>query len=465
MEANTYIELKCNIDCVQSIEEFYLIQKLNEHVEMEMTAIVKEKEKDKFVKSATEKQQVKVKAGDNILFQGMIKNVEMKQEGNLYYMVLKGISNSYKTDVKKKCRSFQDKGMSYYDMVKNIITEYKSGHLIDTASDGKSIKKIQLQYYETDWDYVRRMASHFNEPLIADCKQEGVNLYFGVPAGKNIGKIEQYKYRISKNIAKYMRASQNTNQKIKEKDSITIHIDAEKEYKIGDYGTFDGGKVYVRKKVIRMNKGILRYQYELADRNGLTCSKEFNNKMVGVSMKGKVLERVRDHLKLHLEIDESQDKGTAWLFPYATMYASEGNSGWYCMPEENDTVLVYFPNTESGDAVATGSIRTQGSSGDKIDNPKIKYFRTADGKEVMFSPDEIIITCKDNEILITLNQSDGITISSTENIKIHSDKEVTIEAEEEISINAKEKIDMRCKSSKIIMDGDIEIYGEDVRIN
>lgn len=332
-------------------------------------------------------------------------------------------------------------------------------------SDGKAIKKIQLQYYETDWDYMKRMVSHFNEPLIADCKQEGTNLYFGVPSGKNIGKIEQYKYRISKNIAKYMRASQNTNQKIKEKDSITIHIEAEKEYKIGDYGTFDGGKVYVREKIIHMNKGILRYEYELADRNGLTCSKVFNHKMVGVSMKGKVLERVRDHLKLHLEIDESQDKGTAWLFPYATMYASEGNSGWYCMPEENDTVLVYFPNTESGDAVATGSIRTQGSSGDKIDNPKIKYFRTADGKEVMFSPDEIIITCKDNEILIALNQSDGITISSTENIKIHSDKEVTIEAEEEISINAKEKIDMRCKSSKIIMDGDIEIYGEDVRIN
>lgn len=112
-----------------------------------------------------------------------------------------------------------------------------------------------------------------------EMKQEGVNLYFGVPAGKNIGKIEQYKYHISKNIAKYMQASQNTNQKIKEKDSITIHIDAEKEYKIGDYGTFDGGKVYVRKKIIHMNKGILRYQYELADRNGLTCSKEFNNKM------------------------------------------------------------------------------------------------------------------------------------------------------------------------------------------
>lgn len=465
MDGNTYIELKCNIDCVQSIEEFSMVQKLNEHVEMEMTAIVKEKEREKFVKSATEKQQIKVKAEDNVLFQGMIKNVEIKQEGELYYLVLKGISNTYTLDVKKKCRSFQNKSQTYESMVKGIVWEYSGGHLIDTASNGAAIKTIRLQYYETDWDYIKRMASHFNEPLVADCKQAGSNVYFGVPNGSNIGKIEDYKYRISKNIAKYMRASKNTNKKIKEKDSITIHIETGEEYNIGDYGTFDGGKVYVRKKKVQMQKGILRYHYELSDRNGLTCSKIFNKKMVGISMKGKVLERVRDHLKIHLEIDKSQDKGTAWLFPYATMYASEGNSGWYCMPEEDDTVFVYFPDTDSGNAVATGSIRTKGSSGDKIDNPKIKYFRTADGKEVMFSPEEIVITCKDNEIFITLNQEDGITISCTENIKIHSDKEISIEAEEEINIKAKEKIEMRCKSGKIVMDGDIDIYGDDVRIN
>ena len=193
-------------------------------------------------------------------------------------------------DVKKKRRSFQDKSMTYTAMVESMIREYKGGHFIDCASDGKAIEKIQLQCYETDWDYIKRMASYFNKPLIADCKQEGVNLYFGVPNGKNIGKIEEYRYRISKNIAKYMRDSQNTNEKIKEKDSIVIHIDVEEEYNIGDYGTFGNEKVYVRKKNAQMRKGVLRYQYELTNRNGLTCSKLFNHKMAGVSMKGKVLE-------------------------------------------------------------------------------------------------------------------------------------------------------------------------------
>lgn len=209
----------------------------------------------------------------------------------------------------------------------------------------------------------------------------------------------------------------------------------------------------------------MKYYYAFTPGNGLTKSKIFHSKLVGVSIKGKVMERIRDNLKIHLEIDDIQEQSKAWLFPYTTMYASEGNSGWYCMPEENDTVFVYFPDTESGNAVATSSIRTQSNAGDKIDNPQIKYFRTADGKEVMFSPEEIVITCSDNAIYISLNQSDGITISSTENIKIKSDKRLTLEAEEKITIKAGEKIEMKCKSSEIKMDGDIDIRGNEVKVN
>lgn len=461
----TYQELKCNIECVQSIEDFYLVQELNEHVQMRMTAIVKEEEKDGFVKKASENEQIKVKAGDNVIFQGMIKNLEIKHQGGLYYLVLNGISNTFSLDIKKKKRSYQNKNMTYIAMVKDILSKYKKASVIDSIAEGKKIGKIQLQYYETDWNYIKRMASHFNAPLIANCKLNGAKFYFGVPSGRNIGKIANYEYRISKNIEKYMKASQNTNKKMKEQDSITIHFNSKKEFEIGDYGTFDGSKLYIRKKTAIMSGGIITFKYELADKNGLTCSIISNEKMVGVSMKGVVLERVRDHLKVHLEIDSTQDKSTAWLFPYATMYASEGNSGWYCMPEEKDTVLVYFPDTDSGNAVATASVRVQGSSGDKIDDPAMKYFRTADGKEVLFSPTGITISCSDNEIFIDLNQSDGISIFSTENIKLHSDKEIKIEAEEEISVNAIEKIKMECKSSKLEMDNDVYIYGTEVRIN
>ena len=83
----------------------------------------------------------------------------------------------------------------------------------------------------------------------------------------------------------------------------------------------------------------------------------------------------------------------------------------------------------------------------------------------MFSPEEIVITCSDNAIYISLNQSDGITISSTENIKIKTDKKLTLEAEEKITIKAEEEIKMECKSSEIKMNGDIDIRGDEVKVN
>lgn len=465
MSNYTYKEMKTNIKCVQEIQEFTLKQEINEHVHMEMTAVVKEEEKDNYVKSVLENEQIEVSVDDTVLFLGMVENVEIKQEGGFYFLTVKGISNTYQTDLKKKRKSFQNKKQTYRDMVSSIISEYSQGNMLDMVSEGAKISNIQLQYYETDWNYIKRMASHFNAGIVANCQLEGPKIYFGIPKGKDIRKIEDYEYRISKNVAGYMKESHNANKKISEKDSMTVHIVSDRNFDIGDRGTFEGGIVYVREKTIKMSKGILKYHYELCSKNGLTKPKIFNEKMAGVSLKGRVLERVRDHLKVKLEIDESQDKETAWLFPYATMYASEGNSGWYCMPEENDTVWVYFPDTESGNAVATSSIRVQGSAGDKIDDPKVKYFRTADGKEVMFSPDEIVITCSDNSIYITLNKDDGITISSTEKIKIHSDKEIKIEAEEKLTVSASEQVNIKCKSSEIKMDGDIDIRGDEVRVN
>jgi hypothetical protein len=44
------------------------------------------------------------------------------------------------------------------------------------------------------------------------------------------------------------------------------------------------------------------------------------------------------------------------IFLYHHGYA-EGNSGWYCMPEINDTVFIYFPTKEEHMGVGMNSIR------------------------------------------------------------------------------------------------------------
>ncbi len=232
---------------------------------------------------------------------------------------------------------------------------------------------------------------------------------------------------------------------------------------------------YLELKTNIMNlQEIIDFDNEICNKKGLTRDRFYNDKIVGLSLKGKVLKSIQDRIKVHLNIDESQEESSAWEFLYSTMYTAEGNSGWYCMPEIGDTVYIYFPTKEESEAVGISSLRIGDKGGDKVNDPSIKYFRTIDGKEIKFSPDEILITCingKDKEteedrvIYIKINQNTGIEIISTEPITLKSEKEIKMEAEEKIEIIAGEEIEINCKQSQIKVNSMVDIMGPEVRIN
>ncbi|TCO67911.1 hypothetical protein [Marinisporobacter balticus] len=271
-----------------------------------------------------------------------------------------------------------------------------------------------------------------------------------------------------------MKSSKNTNPSLKQSDTIEFHIETEKDYEIGDKVTYQNIHLYIKSKEVEMENGILDFRYALSTKMGLSQDQLYNEQITGMSLKGKVLKIVRDKVKVHLEIDKFQDNNKAWEFPYTTMYTAEGNSGWYCMPEINDTVFIYFPTKEEHQGVGMNAIRVMNKGTDKISNPDIKYFRTIDGKELKFSPDEIKITCingidketgESKVIYIKLNQDNGIEIVSSEPISFKTDKGIKLEAEDTIKILAGEQIKLKCKTSEISIDSKIDICGEDVRIN
>lgn len=74
---------------------------------------------------------------EHIIFYGMIKSATIKQQGGFYYLTVEGKSNTFQMDIQKKRRSFQDKIMKFTSMVRNIISDYKSAHVIDTISNDK----------------------------------------------------------------------------------------------------------------------------------------------------------------------------------------------------------------------------------------------------------------------------------------------------------------------------------------
>ena len=209
----------------------------------------------------------------------------------------------------------------------------------------------------------------------------------------------------------------------------------------------------------------MAHEYLLTQEKGMSQNLILNENVKGASVEGKVIDIKEDNLRVHLEIDEKQDKEEAYWFPYSTYYTTEGQTGWYCMPELDDYVKLYFPTNKEEEGVIINSIRRKTVGGDFITDPDVKYFRTKFGKELMFNKDEIMITGKDEEVLIRLVAEEGIEIYSNKDIKIKADKGLFIESGKNINISAGSTISVVCKDSQIEMNGETTIKGSKVKTN
>ncbi|BCJ92689.1 hypothetical protein acsn021_02580 [Anaerocolumna cellulosilytica] len=469
MEAITYHQLKTNIPNIKRIESLSIQQNLNKHATMRLTGIMDEKSIDQFVVQNEEDKEIEVYTEDEnseykILFRGIVKEEQIRFVQGICYIEIVGTSYTYLLDIKKRKQSFQDAAMSLQEILAHIMKQYAGWDVQDTIQRKEGVGQLLIQYNETDWEFLKRLASIYHKPILPMINYKTPKLVFGAKEGKEIGKLSQFNYVVSKDLEYYSKAKNNKLPEIKLEDTIIYKVTTRNEFEIGDVGEFQDRIIYIRSKNCEMHGGELQFEYELTTKNAFLQEDKYNQNIVGTSIKGTVLERVNDKVKVQLAIDENkQSKEKAWEFPYMTPYSSEGHSGWYCMPEIGDTVNIYFPSKREEEAVAQNSVRSKSAKGDKITDPAVKYFRTADGKEIKFSKDEICISCKN--MYIKMTENDGIRIVSSGNLNFSSGKGITLQAEKEINIHANDQIKLECKSSEIVMNTNIDICGEDVRIN
>lgn len=468
MSVTTYEHVRIKPYTVETIEHIKITSKINEHVDVEITAIIPEEEKDNPIYDTSIGTKIEVLSDTEetgVLFIGMVKKVKIKQSQGVYYLYISAGSNTIKMDIKLKSRSFQDKGETYEQIIKNITGEYPQGDVIDTASEGKSTGKFIIQYEETDYRFISRLCSMHNQGLVPYSKVDGIKYFFGLPEGKDRGKLEEYNYSVTKEVTNYHKEKENENTTISHLDKVYYEVECEKFFDIGDTISYNDVKFYIKEYVIEIKNSVVLNTYILTTKEGCSVETFYNDKIIGLSLKGSVIQTSTDEVKLHLNIDESQDVSKAHFFKHTTMYTANGNSGLYWMPELGDTVYAYFPTKKECEGVTQNSIRTQGNAGDKISDPNTKYLRTKYGKEIKLDPKEVLITCVDDESYIKLNEDGGIDIFCTKQIKITTLEDFTVESEKNIYINAKEEINLTCKSSSIKMDGSIFIQGKEVRHN
>lgn len=471
-----YSDIKTNIPSLDYVNKLKITQNYNQHAELYLSGLLKEENKDKYEQTIKSTKSIEIYTSEEkkkCLFKGIVQESSLKHQGDVYFIIIKGISYSYLMDINKKSCSFQNQRMSYRSIFKKVVSPYE-GKVQDNISDSKNIEKMVVQYDETDWEFLKRLASHFNRGLIPDVTFDSPCIVFGIGEEYNVGTLDSFEFSIKKDLNQYRKISSNENDKFKEVDAIEYQMQSYDNYNVGSLVKYKEKNLYIKNKEIEIEKGLLIFQYTLASKEGIVQGKLWNKNIIGLSLKGKVVDVKNDKVNVSLEIDPKNNTDNIWDFQYTTMYAADGHAGWYCMPEKGDTVNIYFPSKEESEAVAINSIRNTGVDVNNSGDTSVKYFRTGGGKELRFSPDGITIACSNNNnkktgekniIYIDLNDDSGITITSTKPINISSDSNLKLNAKKKIVISADEQISLKCKTSQIMLNEMVDISGKIVRIN
>ena len=153
------------------------------------------------------------------------------------------------------------------------------------------------------------------------------------------------------------------------------------------------------------------YKYKLRRKNGVWFTKISNEKIIGASIKGEILDTRGEEVKLHLDIDKKQNEGEASWFRFT---AAAGNT-MYGMPVKGTSARLYFPDGGDGETLVSGCVRNNGASSAKTSDTTKRYFGTEHGSEVEMTPSGFNLKGGSSSLSISMDDATGVKITISKN--------------------------------------------------
>ena len=452
----------------EKIIELKIVREINEHAKLKIRGIISEENEDKYVEEANDKSFINISVNDNEnniknLFQGIVTDISIDTQNNVRILEIEALSRTYLMDIKKMVRTFQDENYTYMDVINILNNENGNVLAMDNITDDKKIDKLIVQYKETDWELIKRLASHFNAGLIPECQLDGTKYIIGMRKDGISYSLDEFNYSIKKSIQEYKEKYENGIETLNDMNLISYEITTNKMLNLCEAVNFNGKNLYVYKAIIEICDSEFINKYVLRDEKGMKIQKRYNDKLIGLSLKGNILDTKNDVVKIKLDIDSSQNKDTAKWFPYSTVYSSEDGTGWYCMPEVGDAIRLYFPDNEEKNAYAISSVNLKSSNSKKRSDPSVKNIGTKYGKQLVMKPGAVEII-GGNNLLMRMTDDGGIERKSDKKIILDAQDDIEIKGKAKVSIKGDEGVDLTQNSANLAIKDDVKMTGGKVKI-
>ncbi len=278
--------------------------------------------------------------------------MEIKEEKGYRIADIQAVSGTILLDQKKSNRVFQKKVQTYMGIASTVTADTEHSACILPGSDMRTGGTL-IQYQETDWRFLKRMASQLGLPLVPDTSYYYPRFYLGLPEGekRELGEI------ISCNLCfdgRYYAVSGKC--LVDREDFICYDAVTRTSLSLGDRVTYEGRELLVSRKKTELAGGEVIFTYRLAGNSYTWVPWEDNPDYTGMSFVGSIVGTQGEQVEVAFDIDKTAAGGNRYGFAPAT-----GNL-MYCMPQKGTKTSLYIGNGDEAQGIATGCIRTNGST-------------------------------------------------------------------------------------------------------
>ncbi len=351
--------------------------------------------------------------GEDVLFSGLICKADIKDNGNSYEVRIVAMSNSISLDMAKNNRSFQDISMTYAELIEEVVCSESNSVVICSKECQKVIGRIFIQYNETDWEFLQRIVSSIGLCISVDVENMNTVIRIGMFELKEEAEFNPVYYTCGISQVYYEHGGADS--LCYKPDYFYYDVKSYNNYSLGTTVEFKGEKYKICKKRIYVDSELIIFSYRLG-RNGLfSVNQIYNENLAGMAFVGEVIDTEKETLKIHFDMDETQEKEKAYSFEWTPL---SGNM-MYCMPIIGTSVVVYFANREetSGKAITCIGEKQESISGGK--GPSYRAFTTEHKKKMELTEDMVSfssIDVKNDKYEVKLQDNYGITFDSAHGI-------------------------------------------------
>lgn len=388
------------------VENFRFDWRPNQHAVLELAGFINREMECKRLELYNSKVKVWTEKDgrEQILFYGGIGKIEEQVVGNTTKVCLEAESGSCGLDREMEKRSFQEVDKTYAEVAHTVV-ESGGGNVICAEGKELTLERPLIQYEETAWEFIKRLASRLGTCVIPDIETGKQNVWFGMRKGADIPSFSEQKYSMNVRTGTGGQSAEES-----------YEIEGREFYKLGDRTIFLGKKMLICGVSASFIHGDLIFRYLLKEREN--CKAIYREQFIGLGLTGTVAEVRKERVRIALDIDGENAVGNYFYH----WYPETGNA-LYAMPEIGARILLYFGSRDEQEGYALHCLPEKAGSGSVYTD---RHLHIADGNTADLSAGNVSFSRGSQQ---SLSVGDGhIYAGSSHKLSIHAMESVQIDA-------------------------------------